>query len=532
MSKPADTNSNKKSVWKRLKDWFDFDDGMRGVFALGSWIAPLSLIGSAVIGIVLTVFGGAWNFFDAAGGFAAAYKQTKYLKSGQAKRHIKQKIALIVMDIAAATHLSVATVFSLLAAFSIIAGAAILGPWAGFAFAFSMLTMAIRSGIELHRAYKKKDMAYLFHDRVLKYQNLEIKLSKLDKKLESESNADKKSQIQAKTDKLEETQVRVKRQIKAIGKAHRGKLKPDSLAVLEDLPFNLDGDFKPYEKELVRYLQDKQEAKIKEGWQNVIAWGLFATVGMTLVALALIFPPLTIVALVWCAIGGLIKAIEVGVKHYQKRKGNKKENEFLAEKFKDVDVEKTEIKEQTIAAKMGDEKSLKGLSDKDKDRIYSTQRRRGTFFEVTEAVRASITGFFLRRETKQKIKAYFQAQPTRQRFKISEDSRTGNLKVKKAQDYTIHYQSEQISFAVHKPDDAHAILKEAAAKAIESWFAAEPVGQKIRCELTGSLEEKYYLLQECQEAKYRGRITVTNAADIERDYQPSQSLHSLTAAVR
>lgn len=151
---------------------------MRMVFAAGAILGAISFANQAIVSArAAAVFGFFWNYFDAVGGYIAAYDQ--YCSAREATRHKAEKYAISAVNFFGSTQLLAGTTLSLLAFKGVLIGttAAIASPLGTVGFAVCMLISASIEAYLLVKAIRKCDMEYLLQDRLIKYQRLIKKLT-------------------------------------------------------------------------------------------------------------------------------------------------------------------------------------------------------------------------------------------------------------------------------------------------------------------------------------------------------------------
>ncbi len=163
-----------------------FDDGMRGVFAIGSGFNLISLLSKAFShSHFFTDFGPFWNFFDAVGGFAqAGYKISKYpyVKRGRVRKAVD-----FLHDIFQSSQLICLTM-PLTLALAGVGGASFLATGAAlaaFSFAGCMWGCLGNAIYNCYLAKKKCDPAYFVEDRIEKANFVRVQQETLQALLDS-----------------------------------------------------------------------------------------------------------------------------------------------------------------------------------------------------------------------------------------------------------------------------------------------------------------------------------------------------------
>lgn len=180
---------------------------------------------------------------------------------------------------------------------------------AGLSFAAGMWAATAKAYHDAHKAEQKMDMAYLTHDRLVKYQNLSKEINKLNDKISSETIPKKKIKLVQKRNSLLASQTILCNQAEAITKVEyskqhsfANKYKVGDKSIINYLNDIVEQDvtkIKPSEQEqlLVNHLQEKQTNKFGDSLLSAAELSIGA-VGLTLLAFAPICQPLAIPGLI------------------------------------------------------------------------------------------------------------------------------------------------------------------------------------------------------------------------------------------
>jgi hypothetical protein len=328
------------------------------------------------------------NFYDTIVIFANIIKDARRLD--HAKRHRTEKKAWIGIDSAMATQMIGASTASLLADTGVIQGAtavAACSPLSVFAFASYLWSATAKSAKKLARAQKKVDLSYLLHDRIIKYQRYSAEITaseerfnfltnaiaRLEKTKEQGDSFNDDNAIKEKLKKyqkehhkeklkLEEKHKKVnslKSEIDCLSKFcvddTNAPKETDSLEKKENyqhaIPyisqqyqaiFNRpleDEVFTLSQQKFAEQLQTNQKDKVDHRMISTISLAIGA-LGMTMIGLGLIFPPLMVPGVLLCAASSLLKVSDLIVNKTMNFCANKKIKQQFADKIHE-EYEKT-----------------------------------------------------------------------------------------------------------------------------------------------------------------------------------------------
>lgn len=293
-------------------DWMD--DGMRAVFAAGAILGAINYLNQAMAGArSVAIFGFFWNYFDALGGVLAAIEG--YRNAANAKRHKKEKCVLASVELFGSIQLTVGSTLAILAMKGVLVGTAatVVSPFGVITFAASMALETIKEVYLLLKTIKKNKPEYLIKDHLIKCHHLEKKLEKLKK--DRKANA-------AEILKLEKQQNVLYLQAMSIAKVtYFDNAKPLPKAIFQCT--ELKGSIYTYElinsrmsastevdREFVKFIKDNQHVKVRRHTFGVVTWGL-ASIGMLLIAVGTVCPPLMIPGVVIALVAGGLKLAEI-----------------------------------------------------------------------------------------------------------------------------------------------------------------------------------------------------------------------------
>lgn len=276
-----------------------FENGSRAAFVAGTTISTVQFTKASLVSTDLAqIFGAGWNFFDGIGNYVSAGATAAKLKTTKTEQARAKKTVWVALDVVMGTQLNVLTILTLSAQYNLLALSPALAatflPLAAIGFAAGTWASFARSLTELTLAVKKLDPAEMIKDKLERYAHPSCTI---------------------------EDQDRLQQQIVALYRCNKDKM-PDKLnmktliqqGLLLGQDDNLDGPASDNDKELVAYLENKQQQKVKAHMLTTTRWG-FAAVGMTLFALVPYFPSepaLLIAAIVFTAIAAAFKLYEMG----------------------------------------------------------------------------------------------------------------------------------------------------------------------------------------------------------------------------
>ena len=254
---------------------------------------------------------------------------------------------------------------------------------AGLSFAAGMWAATAKACHDAHKAEQKMDMAYLTHDRLIKYQNLAEKINNLNDKISSETIPKKKVKLAQKRNSLLASQKVLLNQATAITKveyskqrAFDNKYKVDGKSTIKYLNDIVEQDvtkIKPSQQEqlLVNHLQEKQTNKFGDSLLSAAELSIGA-VGLTLLAFAPICQPLVIPGLMLTGASAC-----AGLYHLTKNLVVNKASEKIALRAEQKNIVKNfdnSLLEQEGIPRFKNEKSLSTI---DRIKLYYAYKNSG-----------------------------------------------------------------------------------------------------------------------------------------------------------
>ncbi|MDF1795261.1 MAG: hypothetical protein P1U63_01860 [Coxiellaceae bacterium] len=361
-----DIESKHRAGYYAKRIWAERDrhsgHAMRLVFTTGAGLGLSALPAiTTVCSNTSNIFGAGWNYWDSAYGLIAASVDFPALKREQQQPKSSAKQArefFAKLDCVASVNLTATTIVSQLALKGVVS--AMWAPAGAVGFAACMWASFAHACYDLQRARKKTDPVYLLFDRVKKHEAVTDKLSTFTT-TEQRSSAEYKQ--------LLERQTRLKLQIDALYHTHIDKING---AISGSNTINSSNHLNSSEKNYLytelrrlgkqqtgdrlskfiraksvtpaqqatyrtisKRLLKKQQTKVKKRAWYASTWGL-AAIGMTLVALACVCPPLAAIGAVITAVAGVSKLMEIAEDYnWHKKLFTNNSKKFKAELAKD-----------------------------------------------------------------------------------------------------------------------------------------------------------------------------------------------------
>lgn len=353
-SNPLLINNNKLDI-KHLPDFVMSIDPLA---VTDNWLSgsmEISFFGSSILYLiesiqetlldseVLYASGIAWCGFEAIAGVIIGVNGLLKLKNS--KRHRVENATWSLMEIANASQLVAINALTIATSLTALAS--------GFGAAGCMWLKCAQNALQLYRAAKKMDTAYLLKDRVIKYQRVVAQLAKLH----SHSIMNKAQQTELK--ELEKLKYRLAKEAEALIKVYQA----DELVKLSAIDkrratfekyrnafYTTTGNGQPIndsieqpsatDRKLVEMLKAKQQEKVASRAATLAA-SISAAVGVTFIAASILFPPLLIPGIGFCVLASIIKFTEVAVKVARNIRAKQQKQEavkaaIFVEKPKDI----------------------------------------------------------------------------------------------------------------------------------------------------------------------------------------------------